>query len=216
MSENNCKIKAHKTCFGTTSSLMRLLMLLGLNVLVAISAPARAQSREDYCAERLPFERAQPASSSPGTRYVNAAYGYSVGIPAGQSVLTRGEGPERGFFLALTETPRGYLRVDAAYDVFYGITPDGVHRRDLNAIRLHDAVLGEESEAAQLAGEPALRSVVRLRCRGSLATVVHETLIAVRRREIYRLDLQSTAERFPTDERLLESLWRSWRWETVR
>ena len=57
-------------------------------------------------------------------------------------------GPERGFVIVLSQLPRAYLRVDASYDAFYDINPAGVHQRDLNAIRLHDAVLTDEAAAS--------------------------------------------------------------------
>ena len=214
--QNNRKIKARCDCLGAARNLVRALPIIAWTLLLVISAPALALSRDDYCADRLSFELAQPSSTPRGTRYVNSTYGYSVAIPTGSQLLTRADAPERGFFLALARTPRGYLRVDAAYDVFYDITAEGVHRRDLNAIRLHDAVLEEQSVAVQLAREPALHSVVRLKCRGHTETLVHESIVTVRRREIYRLDLLSAPERLAEDERLFERLWRSWRWEPLR
>jgi hypothetical protein len=45
---------------------------------------------------------------------------------------------------------------------------------------------------------------------------VHEAVIVVRRREIYRLDLQSTPDRLAQDQRQLDAMIRSWRWEAIR
>jgi hypothetical protein len=211
-----CKINTRKNYLVARSVLTRMLVMFGWTLLGATSAPVEAQTRADYCSERLPFERAQPVAAPLSPRYVNSSYGYSVALPAEPLPLRRAEGPDRGFFLSLPQTPRGYLRVDAAYDVFYDITADNVHRRDLNAIKLHDTVIREDSAASELAREPALRSLIRLQCRGSSELLIHESIVAVRRREIYRLDLQSTPERLAADERLLEQLWHSWRWEPVR
>lgn len=181
-----------------------------------ISAPAWAQSREDYCGDRLPGAPTQAATQVRGARYVNNAYGYSVSIPDGLQPLISANGPERGFVILLSQGLRAYLRVDASYDVFYDITADGVHRRDLNTIRLHDAVLGDDSSAVAMASEPGVRAVIRLQCRGRDDIRVHEEVITVRYREIYRIDLQSTPDRLGADERTLNALLKSWRWEPIR
>jgi hypothetical protein len=38
----------------------------------------------------------------------------------------------------------------------------------------------------------------------------------LRNREIYRLDLQSTPERYGQDVRYLDAMLKSWRWEALR
>lgn len=184
-------------------------------VAILLSAPARAQSREDYCGDEPLRTLEQPGRQPRTGRYVNSIYGYSVGIPAPLQAFTGASGPERGFIIALSREPRAYLRVDASYDVFYDITADGVHRRDLNTIRLHDTLLGDVSGDVALAREPGRRFVLRMQCRGGNDVLVHEEIIAVRNREIYRLDLQTTPGRFDADERQLNALVKSWRWETL-
>lgn len=182
-----------------------------------LSTGASAQGRSDFCGPGLPrgFEPAPERMRS--GRYVNAAYGYSVAIPARLAGIVGATGPERGFLIALSDTPpRAYLRVDAGYDAFYDITAAGVHRRDLNTIRLHDAVVADEAAEVSLAREAGGRFLMRLQCRDGVDSILHETVIVVRSREIYRLDLQSTPERIAQDRRLLDAMIRSWRWEAIR
>jgi len=57
---------------------------------------------------------------------------------------------------------------------------------------------------------------MRLQCRGTAEPLMHEEIIVVRNREIYRLDLQSSPGRFQRDLRQLETMLRSWRWEALR
>jgi hypothetical protein len=184
-------------------------------LLTVFAALAQAQSRADYCGDELAgFD--QTVHTSPAGRYVNQTYGYSVTIPKGITASTESSGPQRGFVIGLSVMPRAVLRVDARYDAFYDITAIGVHRRDLNAIRLHDAVLSDEGVDTALAHSPGGRYLMRLRCRGAPAVIIHEEIIALRNREIYRLDLQSTPERYAQDVRYLNALLKSWRWEAVR
>jgi hypothetical protein len=184
--------------------------------LLVLGPAASAQSQEDFCGRGIPRGFDPAAERTRSGRYVNAAYGYSVVIAAGLSGVVSAMGPERGFLLALSEVPRAYLRVDAGYDAFYDITPAGIHRRDLNTIRLHDAVLADEIAQVSLAHEAGGRFLTRLQCRGGGDILVHESVIVVRRREIYRLDLQSTPDRLTQDRRQLDAMIRSWRWEAIR
>lgn len=190
-------------------------MPLLCGALMLLPAPTWAQNREDFCGDRVAGVSAPLSLLRHDGRYVNSAYGYSVEIPAGLQAFTAGSGPERGFVIPLSPAPRAYLRVDAAYDVYYDITADGVHRRDLNTVRLHDLLVSDQAVTVALAGEPGLRAAIRLQCRGGVDLLVHEEIIAVRRREIYRLDLQSTPDRLASDERALNALLQSWRWEPV-
>ncbi len=55
--------------------------------------------------------------------------------------------------------------------------------------------------------------LMRLQCRGASDMVVHEAVIVIRSREIYRLDLQSTPDRLSQDRRQLEVIDPlGWRW----
>jgi hypothetical protein len=194
----------------------RALILAGLALSALGSVGAKAQSRDDFCGRGFPPGFDPEPQRTRGGRYLNAAYGYSLDIPAGLAGVVSAMGPERGFLIALSQMPRAYLRVDAAYDVFYDITPAGVHRRDLNTIRVHDAVVADEAAEVSLSHEAGGRFLIRLQCRGATDMVVHEAVIVVRSREIYRLDLQSTPDRLEQDRRQLDAMIRSWRWETIR
>lgn len=192
-------------------------MCPGASVLVAllIAQTATAQLRDDYCGDALPpgFDLA-PNQGHTG-RYVNHTYGYSVEIPAGQVAFTSASGPERGFVIALSPPLHAFLRVDASYDVFYDITADGVHRRDVGAIRFHHTLLDDQSLSATLAQVAGGRYRMHLKCRNANDVAVHEEVIVLRNREIYRLDLQTSPDRYAADLRLLDAMLRSWRWEAL-
>jgi hypothetical protein len=216
MKRKNRKINAAVRQSSKRLDLCRIAAICALAPSLLGSAGAIAQSREDFCGRAVPqgFEPAPERSRS--GRYVNAAYGYSVDIPAGLAGVVSAMGPERGLVIALSEMPRAYLRIDAGYDAFYDITPVGVHHRDLNTIRLHDAVVADEAAEVSLSHEAGGRFLMRLQCRGGGDIVVHEAVIVVRSREIYRLDLQSTPDRLAQDRRQLDAMIRSWRWEAIR
>jgi hypothetical protein len=215
MRNNDRKINATRDCACANSDLVRATLICVWIAVAGISAPVGAQSRDDYCGAGLPRVLTQPIDQARTGRYVNQTYGYSLAIPPGLQAYVAADGPERGFSILLSTEPLAFVRVDASYDVFYDITPAGVHQRDLSAIRLHDAVLEDSSLDAALAQEPARRSRMQLRCTAGNLLRAHEEIIALRRREIYRLDLQTTPERLGFDSRVLDALLRSWRWEPV-
>ncbi|HXN10995.1 MAG TPA: hypothetical protein VN859_07105 [Steroidobacteraceae bacterium] len=184
--------------------------------LALVAGTAGAQTRDEFCARAPAAGFEQPPNPSRAGRYANAIYGYAVRIPAPLVAHTGASGPERGFGIVLSWTPRAFLRVDASYDVFYDLTAAGVHRSDLNAIRVHDAVVADQVAPAALDHERGGRFRTQLRCAGDPALYVIEAILVVRRREVYRLQLQTTPERFERDHRVLEQLARSWRWQTLR
>src|SRR5579863_6476234 len=116
---------------------------LGACALWLLVAGAPAQNREDFCGAGVPRGFETRAENARTGRYVNSVYGYSIDVPPRLVGYTSSVGPDRGFLIALSESPRAYLRVDAGYDAFYDIDAAGVHRRDLNSVRLHDAVLSD-------------------------------------------------------------------------
>ncbi|HEX4023685.1 MAG TPA: hypothetical protein VHX52_03130 [Steroidobacteraceae bacterium] len=149
-------------------------------------------------------------------RYVNAVYGYAVTIPPGLTAYSSAQGPQRGFGIVLSWAPRAYLRVDAAYDAFYDITADGVHLRDVIGVRLFDTLLSDQKTAAALAGVAGGRYQMRVRCPGSAQIYVHDAVIVMRRREIYRLDLQTVPSRHASDVKWLEAMLPTWQWVPVQ
>jgi hypothetical protein len=157
----------------------------------------------------------QPPNQVRTGRYVNGLYGYSVAIPAPLNGYVSRSGTERGFGIVLSWTPRAYLHVDAAYDAFFDITATGVHRSDLSTIRLHDKVIDDQVAAYTLAQKPGGRFVTRVQCGEDPAVFVHDDVIVVVNREIYRLDLQTVPQRYDADVKVLNQMLRSWRWETL-
>jgi hypothetical protein len=180
-----------------------------------LGAASAAHARGEFCGSAPPPGFDQPPNHAHAGRYLNQVYGYSVGIPAALSGYTQSGGPERGFGMVLSWTPRAYLSVDAAYDVFYDITADGVHRRDINAIRLHDLVVSDQASSYALDHAAGGRYVTRVQCAGDPQIYVHDDVIVVRNREIYRLNLQSVPERYAADAKVLSALLRSWRWQAM-
>lgn len=146
-------------------------------------------------------------------RYVNAQYGYSVVIPPNLTGYVSAQGPERGFAIVLSWNPRAVVRVEAAYDAFFDITAQGVHRSDLAGIRLHDAVIDDQSATLKLARKEGGRYLTRVRCGSDPQIYVHDTVIVMVNREIYRLGLQTLPERYDTDVKVINAMLQSWQWQ---
>jgi hypothetical protein len=146
-------------------------------------------------------------------RYVNVQYGYSVLIPPQLRAYVSAQGPERGFGIVLSWSPRAFLRVDASYDAFFDITAQGVHRSDLSTIRLHDTVVHDQSSIVKLAQHEGGRYVTKVRCGSDPQVFIHDQVVVLLNREIYRLDLQSVPERYDDDVRVINAMLRSWRWQ---
>jgi hypothetical protein len=181
----------------------------------ALGAAGAAQARGEFCGTVPAAGFDQPPNAAHSGRYLNQVYGYAVTIPAKLSAYTRSDGPQRGFGIVLSWAPRAYLTVDAGYDAFYDITADGVHRRDLNAIRLHDQLVNDQAAGYSLAHAAGGRYLTRLQCSGDAQIYIHDDVIVVRNREIYRVNLQTLPERYSADVKVLDALLRSWRWEPV-
>jgi hypothetical protein len=178
-------------------------------------APSAAMARGEFCGTLPPSGFDAPPAVGHVGRYSNPVYGYSVRIPAPLRAYTQATGPERGVGMVLSWAPRAYLSVDAAYDVYFDISADGVHRRDINAMRLHDQVLGDQASGYMLAHSAGGRYVTRVQCVSDRKVYIHDDVIVVRNREIYRLNLQSVPERYAADVKVLEAMLRSWRWQPV-
>jgi hypothetical protein len=197
--------KSYSTIFCTT-----VVAALAL----ALSNPVSA-ARGDYCGKIPQPGFDQPPNQQRAGRYLNAEYGYSVSIPPKLNGYVSAQGPERGFGIVLSWTPRAFLRVDAAYDAFFDITAGGVHRSDLVAIRLHDTVVDDQSSGVQLAHKEGARYLTRVRCGDDSQVFIHDRVIVMVNREIYRLDLQTVPERYGEDVKVLNAMLQSWRWEKV-
>jgi hypothetical protein len=181
----------------------------------ALAAVSAAQARDEFCGRAPPAGFDQPPNHPHSGRYLNQVYGYALVIPLALSGYTQAGGPERGFGLLLSWTPRAYLSVDAAYDVYYDITDSGVHRRDLNAIRLRDLVVSDQASTYALDHATGARYVTRVQCAGDPQIYVYDDVIVMRSREIYRLNLQSVPERYASDVKVLDAMLRSWRWQVI-
>jgi hypothetical protein len=181
----------------------------------ALAAPGTARARGEFCGTVPAAGFDQPPNTAHAGQYLNQLYGYAVTIPQRLSAYTPAGTPQRGFGIVLSWSPRAYLGVDAAYDAFYDITADGVHRRDLNAIRLHDQVVDDQPASYSLAHAAGGRYLTRVRCSGDPQVYIHDDVIVVRNREIYRLNLQTLPERYAADVKVLDALLRSWRWQAI-
>lgn len=145
-------------------------------------------------------------------QFDDTPYGYAVTIPSGLTARTAPDKLVQGFGIVLSWEPRVYLRVDASYDVFFDITAAAVHRRDVQGLRLHDRLLEEQATPDTLGGEPAERDRMRFQCPGDPQIYLHDGVIVMRNREIYRLELQTVPARYAQDEALLNAMQRSWHW----
>jgi hypothetical protein len=182
----------------------------------ALGVSGAAAARGEFCGTLPAAGFDQPPHQAHIGRYLNAVYGYSVAVPTPLSAYTPSGGPERGFGIVLSWAPRAYLGVDAGYDAYYDITAAGVHRRDINAVRLHDLLLSDRASSYTLAHVAGERYVMRVQCAGNPQTYIHDDVIVVRNREVYRLNLQSVPERYTTDVKVLDAMLRSWRWEAIK
>lgn len=179
---------------------------------LAMCVAHQSYAQGQFCGD-LPargFDQAPNGAHS--GRYVNRAYGYSVIIPKGFTAYTAAVGPERGFGMILSWAPRAIVQVDAGYDAFYDITAAGVHRRDLNTIRLHNRVLDDRVLAASLAHVAGGRYLTDVQCTSDPQRYRRDDVIVIRYREIYRINLQTVPARYASDVRLINAMLKSWRW----
>jgi hypothetical protein len=188
------------------------LLLAALTVLLSNAAVAASQ----FCGTRPAPGFDQPPNQLRREHYLNPVYGYAVDIPAALSGFAQLPGPERGFGILLSQAPRAFLRVDASYDALFDLTAQGVHRSDLGRMRQHDTVVDDQASPSALANQPGMRFLTRVRCEGNAPLFIHEAVIVVLNREIYRLDLQTVPERYAADVKILNAMLRSWRWEKIR
>jgi hypothetical protein len=177
------------------------------------AASSAATARGEFCGSAPAAEFDRVPNQAHAGHYLNQVYGYSVVIPNALSGFTPAGGPERGFGIVLSWSPRAFLSIDAAYDAYYDISAEGVHRRDVNAVRLHDQVLSDQAANYALAGTSGGRYLMRVQCAGDTRIFIHDDVIVVRNREIYRLNLQSVPERYASDVKVLNAMLRSWRWQ---
>lgn len=175
-------------------------------------ASASAAAADSYC-ERFLSDTQVSASAPPHQgRYANPTYGYAFIIPAGLAGYAPVHAPARDLVMPLAGKPRAVLRVDAAYDALYDITAAGVHRRDSVDVRLFDRLISDESQPFSLAGVQGGRYRMQILCLGDANPYVFESIIVIRNREIYRLDLQSRPDRLRQDEAMLDTLAGGWSW----
>lgn len=211
------------------SRLIAAVLALGVTAAVALAVvlstrgthrasleATRPPGTDRFCGQLPPQGFERPPNTAHTGPYVNARYGYAVTVPPGLTGYTSAAGAPRGFTVVLSRRPPALLRVDAAYDVFYDITANGVHLRDRFDVRLFDTLLQESAASYSLAGVAGGRYRMTVRCARTAQTFLFDSVIVVRDREIYRLDLQSVPQRVSADESLLEQMLRSWRWVAVR
>ncbi|HTT04088.1 MAG TPA: hypothetical protein VMF64_02280 [Steroidobacteraceae bacterium] len=172
-------------------------------------AAAAAQS---YC-RHFAADTAVSASAQPWRgRYINRLYDYALTIPQHYVGYAPASAPARDLVIPLAAQPSALLRVDAAYDVLYDITAAGVHTRDRVDVALFDRLLSDRVEPFSLAGVAGGRYRMQVLCRADREPIVLESIIVVRNREIYRLDLKTRTDRLREDEALLEAMAASWSW----
>jgi hypothetical protein len=171
---------------------------------------------DPYCGQLPPAGADRPPNIAHTGSYLNDTYGYAVTIPSGLTGYTDAHAAPRGFGLVLSRRPPAFLHVDAAYDVLYDITAAGVHLRDRFGVRLFDTLLQESSDAYSLAGVSGGRYRMTVRCAGNRQTYLFDSVIVVRNREIYRVDLQSVPQRYGADEAVMDAMLHTWRWIPVR
>ncbi|HEX4052098.1 MAG TPA: hypothetical protein VHY19_14595 [Steroidobacteraceae bacterium] len=168
--------------------------------------------RDSYC-RGFAADTAVSAVTQPQRgRYANPVYGYAVTIPNGRAGFAPAGAPARGIVIPLANQPHALLRVDAAYDALYDITAAGVHTSDRVDVQLFDRLLSDQAQPFSLGGIQGGRYRMQVLCRGASRPYEFESIIVIRKREIYRLDLQTQTDRLRQDESLLEAMAGSWSW----
>jgi hypothetical protein len=175
----------------------------------ASQADAGSQS---YCRHFAADTAVSAAAQALRGRYTNRLYGYAVTIPDQRVGYAPSSAPARDLVIPLAAKPSALLRVDAAYDALYDITAMGVHTRDRVNVALFDRLLSDDAQPFSLAGVSGGRYRMQLLCRADRQPLVLESIIVVRNREIYRLDLQTRPNRLREDETLLDATAGSWSW----
>ncbi len=209
------RLVAAVLALGVTAA-VALAVMRGTSGILRRGTSVPPPGADPYCGQ-LPspgFDR--PPNAAHSGRYVNDIYGYAVTIPAGLTGYTHATAAPRGFGILLSRQPPAFLRVDAAYDAFYDITAQGVHLRDRFSARLFDTLLQESGVPYSLDGVSGGRYRMTVRCPRSTQTYLFDSVIVVRDREIYRLDLQSVPQRYGADRGVLDTLLRSWSWVPLR
>lgn len=171
-----------------------------------------AADAQSYCRHFAADTAVSASAQAWRGRYTNRLYGYAVTIPNQRVGYAPASAPARDLVIALSAKPSTLLRVDAAYDALYDITAAGVHTRDRADVALFDRLLSDDVQPFSLAGVSGGRYRMRVLCRADNEPRVFESIIVVRNREIYRLDLQTRANRLREDEALLEAMAGSWSW----
>jgi hypothetical protein len=196
----------------TAKSYSTIFLFSALTALHLLMSNSALAAGGDSCGKFPAAGFDQPPNRLRSGHYVNAEYGYALVIPPKLNGYVNAQGPERGFGIVLSWTPRAFLRVDAAYDAFFDITPQGVHRSDLTTIRLHDTVVEDQSASFTLAQKEGGRYLTRVRCGSDPQIFIHDQVIVMVNREIYRLDLQTVPERYDDDVRVINAMLQSWQW----
>lgn len=195
---------------------MPVIVSTALLSLALLLPPALSLAADTFCGTVPAAGFDQSPNVMHTGRYLNPVYGYAVNIPAPFSGYSASTGAQRGFGIVLSWQPRAYLNVEAAYDAFFDITAEGVHRSDLVAMRQHASVIDDSAQPLVLAHKQGSRFLTRVRCGDNSQIFVHVNVIVMVNREIYRLALQTVPERYDADSAVLNAMLRSWSWEPIR
>jgi hypothetical protein len=171
-----------------------------------------AAAAPSYCRRFAADTAVSAAAPARRGRYTNRLYGYAVTIPDQRLGYAPASAPARDLVIPLSAKPSALLRVDAAYDALYDISAAGVHTRDRVDVGLFDQLLSDDAQAFSLAGVAGGRYRMQVLCRADRQPLVLESIIVVRNREIYRLDLKTHPNRLREDEALLDAMAGSWSW----
>lgn len=201
-----------------------LLITLAIVVAIIRSAGNRqpavastgAAGADSYCQRFLSDTRVSASAPPRRGRYANPTYGYAVTIPDALTGYAPAAAAARGIVVTLSGKPPALLHVDAAYDALYDITAAGVHTRDGVDAQLFDHLISNESQPFSLAGVQGGRYRMQILCRGESNPYVFESIIVIRNREIYRLDLRTRPDRLHQDEASLDAMTGSWSWIPAR
>ena len=148
-------------------------------------------------------------------RYVNRAYEYSVVIPEGLTGHDgRGEANHAGFGIALGEPPESYIFVRAEhnsleYDTAREAAMQNIEYLQADGNRVESKALSEW----RLGTLNAVRLVVTYTCSESADRYVLSSMVALSpdKSFLYSLELCSRADRYGTDQAVLDRIIESWK-----
>lgn len=152
-------------------------------------------------------------------RYVNLASGYSVRIPNGMTGYDgRGQSRHNGFALGVGKTTQGVIFVAGDPNSIEYKTPREAAMGEVEIVRESGSLIESQTISdSRLGALDAARVVVTYRCKGSGERWVQSSVVALspEKEFVYSLQMYVRADRYPSYQKVMDQLIRSWRFIPV-